>query len=274
MPELPEVETVKIGLSELIIGRRIESVELRFPGLIRGLGVAEFTGALTGATFTGIDRRAKMLIIRTSAGDLIVHLKMSGRFIYCQNNCIDERHARAIFHLDNGYQLRFADMRKFGFFRLVTGGAQPAPELSGLGPEPLDLSLKQFKEMVFAKSGSARPIKLILMDQSFISGIGNLYADEILFAAKIHPARRAGSLTGEEVVELYRQIKRVLLKAIDNRGTTFDLYVDAEGRQGGHQYELKVYRRAGKACSRCGAKIEKVKMGGRGTHFCPVCQER
>ena len=273
MPELPEVETVKRGLSDLVVGLTIESVEIRLPTLPRGQTPGEFIKILTGAKIMGVKRRAKMLVLSTSKGDLVVHLKMSGRFIYCQKDCIEEKHTRAILYLDNGYQLRFADMRKFGFFRLVEGNAfEVAPELQGLGPEPLTMSLDDFKTMLESKRKSVRPIKLILMDQKFIAGIGNIYADEILFDAKVLPTRPTGSLTEKEIQSLLNSIKKELKEAIINGGTSFDLFVDSGGSKGSHQDKLKVYQRGSDECYICNAPIKKIKLGGRGTHFCSQCQ--
>ena len=273
MPELPEVETVKSGLADHVVGLTIQSIEIRLPQLLRDQTPAEFTSILTGARITGVKRRAKMLIINTSKGDLVVHLKMSGRFIYCESDCIEEKHTRALFNLSNGYQLRFADMRKFGFFRLVEGDAlKIAPELQGLGPEPLEMSFEDFKRILGSKRKSIRPLKLTLMDQKFIAGIGNLYADEILFAAKILPTRKIGSLTDSEIRSLFNSITKVLREAIKNGGTSFDLFVDASGSIGSHQKSLQVYQRASSDCYVCNDPIKKVKLGGRGTHFCSKCQ--
>ena len=273
MPELPEVETVKAGLSDRVVGLTVESVEIRLPSLIRGHTPVEFIHILTDAKITGVNRRAKMLILNTSKGDLVVHLKMSGRFIYCEKGCIEEKHTRAIFYLDNGFQLRFADMRKFGFFRLVEGNAlKIAPELQELGPEPLEMSLKEFKTRLGSKRKSVRSLKLTLIDQKFIVGIGNLYADEILFVAKLLPTRKIGSLTDDEIRSLLSSIKNVLKEAIRNGGTTFDLFVDSSGSKGSHQENLQVYQRQSRECYVCNSPIKKVKLGGRGTHFCGECQ--
>jgi len=273
LPELPEVETVKKGLGELVVGTTIESVEIHLPSLLRGQTPAEFIKNLTGAKITGIKRRAKMLILKTSKGELVIHLKMSGRFIYCKQDCTEEKHTRALFYLDNGHQLRFADMRKFGFFRLVEGDAfKLAPELQGLGPEPLEMREEDFKARLELKQKSKRPIKLTLMDQKFIAGIGNIYADEILFDAKILPTRTIGSLTEAETQSLLNSIKKVLKEAIKNGGTSFDLFVDSGGSKGSHQDKLKVYQRESNECYICNTPINRIKLGGRGTHFCARCQ--
>lgn len=273
MPELPEVETIRRDLVKSIVGLTIIDIDLRLPKLIRGYSAEEFVRRLKGAKVLEAGRRAKMLILKTSAGELLIHLKMSGRLIYCPAACLEEKHTHVIFFMDNGSELRFVDMRKFGFFRLVADSElSTIPELANLGPEPLDISLSEFTRLINKKKTSKRSIKALLMDQSFVAGIGNIYADEVLFAAGVMPSRPVLSMTEGETAAIHHQIRTVLSLAVKNRGTSFSQYVDASGQTGRHQEQLKVYRQTGKSCPRCGKPIERIKLGGRGTHFCSDCQ--
>ena len=274
MPELPEVETIRRDLERLAVGRTIVSVDLGWPGSLKG--PAAGLNRLRGARFIGFKRRAKMLLIELDSGDrLLVHLKMSGRLILVSAPTPVDKHTRLIFVLDSGDQLRFIDMRKFGYVKLIeSGGAQTIPELEGLGPEPLapGFSAEDWLDLLAAKKESRRTIKSLLLDQSFIGGLGNIYVDEILHSAGVHPQRPVSSLRTGEIEGIYPAMREILMAAIERRGTTFSLYVDAEGRRGDYLDRLKVYGRRGEPCPACGRPIEKIKVAGRGTHFCPRCQ--
>ncbi len=276
MPELPEVETIRRDLDSLIVDRKIIDTKILLPKILRGGVPSRFKTRLKGRRFIGVGRRAKILILFLDSGDcLLVHLKMSGRLVYVSSQVPRERHTHLYFVLDNDYELRFVDPRQFGYLKLVEGGAlEDIPEIISLGPEPLASSFLQsdFVRLVEDRIKSRRSLKSFLIDQKFIAGIGNIYADEILHAAGIHPERLLSSLTPAELTELYGTIKFVLNQAIKMRGTTFDRYVDAKGQPGKYLEELQVYGRAGKPCFRCGTILRKERIASRGTNFCPGCQ--
>lgn len=277
MPELPEVETIRRDLAKLVVGRKITAVTVATPSLLRGYSPERLKQRLEGRKITGVQRRAKILIFEFDSGDkLLVHLKMSGRLLYVPADAELAKHTHLIFGLDNGSDLRFVDMRRFGYYKLVEGGVlEDVPELRHLGPEPLaaDFSEADFKSLVKAKSGSRRAIKGLLLDQTFLAGVGNLYADEVLYAARINPTRPVGSIRPAEAVRLYHAIREILAEAIESRGTSFDLYVDAQGQPGAYVQKLQVYGRADQACFKCGATLLKTRVAGRGTNYCPGCQK-
>jgi len=226
---------------------------------------------IKGQRILDIKRRGKYIIFALSGGDnLIFHLKMTGQLLVRSNTAEIGRYVRMVFHLDDSRQLRFADMRKLGRVYLV----DDAEAIVGtLGPEPLadDFKLEDFAQILRGRSGRIKPL---LLNQRFIAGVGNIYANEILFAAGIHPLRKADTLAPAEVEALYHAIRQVLRQAIAERGTTFDgAYRDARGRRGRHQESLKIFRREGKPCPRCGTPIARIVLGGRGTYFCPRCQK-
>ena len=276
MPELPEVETIRRDLNELVVGRKIVSVQVVLDKPLRGYPAGRFLERLTGRTVTGVGRRAKILVLELDSGDkVLVHLKMSGRLLYVSDDVPVAKHTHLIFGLDNGRELRFVDMRKFGYIKLVEGGRlEDVDELKRLGPEPLadDFSAADFARLIGSKAASRRPLKAFLIDQSFLAGIGNLYADEILHAAKILPGRSMSSLSRADTDRVYRAMRRILADAIEARGTSFDLYVDAHGEQGGYVKKLQVYGRAKEPCFACGAPLLKVRLAGRGTSYCAGCQ--
>jgi len=277
MPELPEVETIRRDLDKLVVSRRIISVTVASLKLLRGYSPALFKEGLEGRKIIGVGRRAKILILDIDSGDkLLVHLKMSGRLLYLPAAETPAKHTHLVFGLDNGFELRFVDMRRFGYFKLIEGGAlQDAPDLRNLGPEPLavDFTEADFKALIKAKSGSRRAIKGVLLDQTFLAGVGNLYADEVLHAARINPMRPVSSIKPVEAARLYRAIREILTEAIELRGTSFDLYVDAQGRPGRYVEKLKVYGRSDQPCLKCGAILLKERVAGRGTHYCLHCQK-
>ncbi len=275
MPELPEVETIRRDLVRLVVGRAVVAVDVGWPGSLKDVG-PDFTARLIGARFSGFARRAKILIAELDSGDrLLVHLKMSGRLTVVPAGTPPDKHTRVTFELDSREELRFIDMRKFGYIKLVPVGAPAVlPELDRLGPEPLapDFTAADWLDLVAAKGNSKRNVKAVLLDQTFIAGLGNIYVDEILHAAGIHPERPFADVSADEAARIYPEMRRILLDAIVGRGTTFDLYVDGEGRRGEYLERLAVYGRQGKSCRRCGSVIEKIRVAGRGTHFCPECQ--
>jgi formamidopyrimidine-DNA glycosylase len=242
MPELPEVETIRRQLAKKIVGKK-----------------------LNGKKIVGVRRRAKVLMIDFSDGSsLIFHLKLTGQLIF---NGERGPHTRQVFKFGDGSRLVFNDTRKFGWWREVKN--TKAIE-KGLGPEALEVDLKTFQDNL-AKRPNAR-IKPLLMDQKFIAGIGNIYSDEILFASRVHSLRRVETLKDNEIKAIHQNIKKILQKAIQYRGTTEQYYRDACGREGRYYNQLKVYQREGEKCPRCGAIIKRIKLGGRSTRFCPKCQ--
>ncbi len=270
MPELPEVETIKNELMPHVIGRRVAGVTLGWKGIVKQSSPEEFCAHLVGQGVTWISRRGKYLIFSLSSDQaLIIHLKMTGSLLL--NHASDEadKFIRAILHLDNNYQLRFRDPRKFGAMWLV----EDASRVTGkLGPEPLDenLTAQALAERVSKRKA---PIKPLLLDQNFIAGIGNMYADEALYDAKIHPLRPASRLSQEEIRRLHKAIKEVLRAAIGNKGASVENYFRPGGELGTAHFKFRVaHGLGGKFCPRCGTPIERIVVRNRGTYFCPKCQ--
>lgn len=266
MPELPEVETIKRDLEKVVLGRKITEVCVRNPKVIREPGVAKFKKLLAGATIKNILRRAKLLILELSNGKfLTIHLKMTGQLVYPGGS----KNSRVAFHLSGGKILDLNDQRLFAELRLVDDW-RSLEFIQKLGPEPADLSLWQFKELLDKKRTA---VKTLLMDQTFVSGIGNIYASEILFRAGIHPERRANELTEKEKELLFKAINDILKMAVEHAGSSVDDYVRVSGEKGGYVKYHKVYGREGKECLVCKTMIKKINQGGRGTYFCPRCQK-
>ena len=268
MPELPEVETIRRDLSRDLKGKRIKDVEILNAKVIKEPRPQEFKKRLKGAVFKDFLRRAKVLAVKLSSGDyLVVHLRMTGQLVYSAKK---EEKARVIFVLANGKYLNFNDQRLFAELRLVDDW-QKLEFVQGLGPEPLEktFTAKKLKTML---AGKKTKIKPLLLDQTFIAGIGNLYAQEALFVAGIMPTRAANKLSGNEVSKLYSAIQKVLRKAIELKGSSVDNYLNGRGEQGKYHLRLKVYDRQGEPCLRCKTTIKKISLGGRGTCFCPKCQ--
>jgi len=271
MPELPEVETIRRDLSKLIVGRKILSISTDSPKQIKP-SFEVVKKKVVGASIEKIERRAKLLQFFLSNGEILVaHLKLTGRLLVREKGTPSDSWQRLFLSLSGGKELRFADLRKFGWLKLLKDKAELEKLLATFGPEPLDgISLQEF-QMILAST--SRPIKIVIMDQEKIGGVGNIYASEALFLAKIHPAKAANQLKKEEGKELLEAIKKVLMAGIKYRGASDQYYLDALGHQGRYQEHFLVYNRAGKKCLRGHEKIEKIKLGGRGTYFCPVCQK-
>ncbi len=270
MPELPEVETIKNELLPHIVGRRVTSVTLFWEGLVRQPSVKEFYSRLIGQRLTGLTRRGKYLIFSLSSGEvLIIHLRMTGSLLLKPASAEVGKFIRAILHLDKETGLHFRDPRKFGVMWLVEDASII---VNKLGPEPLEAG---FTPQVLAQRLANRtaPIKALLCDQPCIAGIGNMYADEALFAAGIHPLRLGGSLASEEVEHLHQAIQRVLWSAIGNKGASVDSYFRPDGALGTAHFQFQVaHRLGGKLCPLCGTPIERIVVRNRGTYFCPKCQ--
>lgn len=272
MPELPEVETVVRGLRAPLDGRTITGVIVGWPGAFATPDAPQFADRIAGQTVRKLDRRGKYILIRLTADTLIIHLRMTGR-LYVAPDDVEEhadRWVRATFQLDNAHQLRFSDSRKFGRCWLVD---DPQQVLGRLGPEPLDedFSFADFRARI---ADRRRQIKPLLMDQHIIAGIGNIYADEALFLARLHPLSTADSLDDDDLRRLYDAIRAVLRDGIAREGASVNWYRKPDGSRGSAQHGLNVYGQTGEPCPRCGHPVEKIVVGQRGTHLCPACQTR
>jgi len=270
MPELPEVESIKNELLPHIVGRYISSLTMFWSGIVHQPSVEEFCSRLIGQKITVVARRGKYLIFSLGSGEaLIVHLKMSGSLLLKPLSAEPDKYTRAIIYLDNELQLCFRDPRKLGAMWLV-GDIDSI--VGKLGPEPLAASFTpQLLLERLAKRGA--PIKAILCDQTFVAGIGNMYADEALFSARIHPLRLGKSLSQDEVERLYHSIQEVLSLAIGYKGASVDTYLRPSGELGTAHFHFQVaHRLSGNLCPVCGTPIERIAVRNRGTYFCPKCQ--
>lgn len=272
MPELPEVETIRLSLEEKLTGRTIKGVEVRYPRMVQLQTVAELQRNIIGKTIHHLQRRGKYLLMRLSE-DLVlaIHLRMTGQLTVQPADHPVADATYFLLRLDNDTELRFRDQRKFGKVFVFAANQLP-PALAKMGPEPL---ADEFTSELLRKrfAGHKLAVKKALLNQEIIAGIGNIYADEALFVAGIHPARPVDSLTAAESERLHQAIRQVLQEGIANRGTTKRDYLDGEGNPGSYQNMLRVYGRKGLPCPQCGAPVAKMNFGGRGTHFCPLCQK-
>ncbi len=270
MPELPEVETVVRTLRPRLQGRRILSVDVAAPAAVGGQAAA-FVRAVAGTRVTGLRRRAKLVLIDLdSGGTLAVHLKMTGRLLI-KSEHEPHRHDRVRLGLDSGDILVFADMRTFGSLRhFPPGGLESWPFYRDLGPEPLGMAEAEFVDRLVGRNSA---VKALLLDQTVVVGIGNIYADESLFRARIHPAARASSLTPARLRRLFAAVQAVLTQAIAENGSSIRDYLDAEGNAGGFQNSFKVYGKKGEPCPVCRAELQATKVAGRTSTFCPQCQK-
>ncbi len=243
MPELPEVETVCRQLARKIVGKKLGKHAV-----------------------AGVRRRAKIIIIDFKDGSsLLFHLKLTGQLIF---NGTPSAYTRKVFYFNDGTRLVFNDVRKLGWWKKIK---DTKPIEKGFGPESLEIDLKTFRDIL--RNHPNAKIKSALMNQKIIAGIGNIYSDEILFAAKVGPLRLIKTLTDKEIQQIHQYIKKILKRAIQYRGTTEKDYRDVYGRKGGYLKYIKVYNKEGESCSRCGGLIKRIKLGGRSAHFCPVCQK-
>ena len=271
MPELPEVETIRRSLARRLVGRRLAGCRVMGPHVLQGCRPAELR-QLRGLRVADLGRRGKYLIIVLEKGvSLVFHLKMTGQFLLGGAERPLDRHTHFVLRLAGGKEdLRFRDVRKFGRLRLVRGREDELESaFSGLGPEPLQLGRDEFARLLGRRSGR---LKSLLLNQSFLAGIGNIYADEILFAARLHPLASAARLRPAQIGRLWRSLQRVLGRAVARGGSTIRDYRDADGRAGFFQLEHKVYGRASLPCRRCRQPVRRIVIGGRSTHFCPRCQ--
>jgi len=274
MPELPEVETVARLIRPGVEGRRVTAVEVDWLRTLRGLSEGAFRERVVGTRMTRLWRRAKFLVVdleerRRPAGHLLIHLGMSGRLYVVDRSAERAAHERVRLELDGGKTLVFLDVRKFGRFTWIEDPEEP---FAKLGPEPLgeDFQLEWFRREL---KGRRRQLKPLLLDQSFVAGLGNIYVDESLHRAGIHPLRRADRLPRKAADRLHAEIRATLAEAIEHEGSSFDtFYRTPEGQPGRYQDQFQVYGRQDRPCRRCGSTIRKLVVGGRGTHLCPRCQ--
>lgn len=274
MPELPEVETIKKTLEHLTIGKQIEDVTVYWPKIIKKpVEHEQFIDALKGQTIEAVGRRGKFLIFYLTDLALVSHLRMEGKYGLFPVDKEMDKHTHVLFTFTDGTQLRYKDVRKFGTMHLFLKGEElTSLPLSQLGPEPLsDEFTTEYMMQSLAKT--SRNIKAVLLDQTLVVGVGNIYVDESLFRAKIHPQRVASSLTEKEIERIVSEVKATLAEAIEQGGSTIRTYINTQGQIGMFQQQLLVYGRNGEPCKECGNEIEKMKVAGRGTHICPSCQK-
>jgi len=273
MPELPEVETIRKNLEPKLLGRRFEDVEILDSRLTRPVDPAEVAAELTGERVAAVDRRGKYLIVRFESGlVLLIHLRMTGNLAHSRNGAsVGAPHLRAVVRLDDGSDVTYRDVRRFGTWLVLGPDELDAYLRVRLGVEPLGpgFSGRDLGERLARRRG---PVKGVLLDQRALAGVGNIYADEALWRARIDPRRPANDLQQAEIGALHRGIRRALEAGIARQGATLRDYRTPDGDAGGMQHEFKVYGRGGEPCSRCGTLIEKTKVAGRGTWFCPACQ--
>jgi formamidopyrimidine-DNA glycosylase len=273
MPELPEVETVKRTLASLVVGKTIKQVTVSLPRIIRRPDdIHLFKEQLAGTTIIAVERRGKFLKLFAHPYVLVSHLRMEGKYSVKDSTEPVEKHVHVIFHFTDGTELRYKDVRQFGTMDLFLQGEETkeAP-LEKLGPEPLEdqFTLDWFHKNLRKRSTKIKPL---LLNQHFLVGLGNIYVDEALYKAKIHPLRSANSLTEEEVANLFFSIRETLQTAIDAGGSSVRSYVNGQGEIGYFQLQIQVYGRKNEPCYTCGEPITRIIVGGRGTHICKTCQ--
>ena len=278
MPELPEVETIRSQLQKLIVGKRIKEIKVILPKMVK-LPLGKFRKAVIDATVKEVRRRAKILILELSSRwSLLIHLKLSGRLIFRQKNETlrpeDKKWNHLIYYFNDGSRLFHNDLRQFGYVKLIKSS-----QLSDffkeekLGPEPLTENFTFNEFSAILKKKLKAKIKQFLMDQQNIAGIGNIYSDEILFFAGVHPLKKIADLKPAKIRKIFEGIKKILSEAIKLQGSSVDLYLNALGQEGKYVPRLKVYGRDGQKCQQCGITVKRLKIGGRSAHFCPHCQK-
>jgi formamidopyrimidine-DNA glycosylase len=280
MPELPEVETVARDLRGLVLGATIVDATALWPRTLRTHAPETIGAALSGRQILAVGRRGKQLVVELSGGAILtIHLKMTGQLFVVPAGALVDLHVRLVLAFEDGRELRFRDIRKFGriglYFVDEASGeavveAGGVAVFAGTGPEPLDeaFTVRDWRRRLRARRGR---LKSLLLDQSFLAGVGNIYADEALWAARLHPLRSAPTLRPADERRLYLAVRRILAEAIERRGSSIDDYTAPEG-DGSMQERLLVYQRAGECCRRCGRPVRRIVVGGRATHFCSWCQ--
>ena len=277
MPELPEVEVVRLGLETHVVGRTITAVDVLHPRPVRrhAAGPDDFAARLTGRRVEEARRRGKYLWLPLDNGDaLLAHLGMSGQLLVQPATALLERHLRVRLSLDGPYELRFVDQRMFGGLAISTGGAELPPEIAHIARDPMD---PEFDDDAFVARLRKRTsgVKRLLLDQTLVSGVGNIYADEALWLARLHGDRPGDRLRRSDATALLAAVRTVMAAALAQGGTSFDaLYVNVNGESGYFDRSLEVYGQEGEPCSRCGTQVERVSFMNRSSYFCPRCQPR
>jgi formamidopyrimidine-DNA glycosylase len=274
VPELPEVETVRSRLEPVLVGRRLERVEIHDPRLTRPFDPVGVAAELEGERIVAVDRRGKYLIVRFESDRvLLIHLRMTGNLLHGSDASVQpaDPHRRAVVRLDDGSDVVYRDVRRFGTWLLVEPHELEPYLGDRVGHEPLERSFTT-KRLAEALAGRRTPIKSAILDQRRLAGVGNIYADEALWRARIHPQRPAGELEPVEHKALHGGIRAALKAGIERQGATLRDYRTPDGGSGAMQHEFKVYGREGEPCDRCGTPIEKIRAAGRGTWYCPNCQ--
>jgi formamidopyrimidine-DNA glycosylase len=276
MPELPEVESVRRRLAPVLEGRVFEQVRIDDPRLTRPLDPFEVARELDGERVVLVDRRGKYLIVRFESGRaLLVHLRMTGSFLTSTDGSPlpEDAHRRAVVTLDDGSDVAYRDVRRFGTWLLLEPDEVDAYVDARVGHEPLATAYRA-KHLAERLAGRRAPVKAAILDQRTVAGVGNIYADEALWRARLHPLTPAEKLDPDEVRALYTGIRESLRAGIRRQGSTLRDYRLPDGAEGGAQHEFKVYGRGGEPCDRCGTPIDKIRVAGRGTWYCPSCQVR
>jgi formamidopyrimidine-DNA glycosylase len=273
VPELPEVETIRAGLERKLVGRTIEEAEILDGRLTRPFEPAAVAAELAGERIAALERRGKYLVVRFESGRvLLIHLRMTGGLRHApRGKLAEDPYRRAVVRLDDRSDVGYRDMRRFGTWLLLEAGEIDGYLAERLGEEPLGPGFTT-RELGRRLAGRTAPIKAALLDQRTVPGLGNIYADEALWRARVHPLRPAGTLAPEELRAVHSGIRRALERGIARRGATLSDFADSEGAAGSMQDEFNVYGRLGEPCPRCGTPIEKTRAGGRGTWYCPGCQ--
>ena len=274
MPELPEVETVKEALNQTVKGQTIKEIELRYEPMIKNMSADEFKEKLINQTIQEVSRRGKYLVFHFDDYQLLSHLRMEGKYFYVDSNFELNSHVHVIFTLENGKRLLYQDTRKFGTYHLYDKAIDletTAPfQVLGLEPFATEFTPSYVKEKIQNKK---KPIKSLLLDQTIVCGLGNIYVDEVLYRARLHPLTSSSELTDKDIENVVKYTVEVLARAIELGGTTIRTFRSSHGVSGTFQNELLVHQRKGENCYECHTPIEKIKVGGRGTYFCPTCQK-
>ena len=273
MPELPEVETIRLKLEPHLVGRRFDCVEIGDPRLVRPFEPGAVAAELEGQRVSALERRGKYLVVRFESGRaLLIHLRMTGSLRHAaKGRLADDPHRRAVVRLDDGSDLAYRDVRRFGTWQLLEPGELDYYLEDRLGVEPLERAFTA-RRLGQRLEGRRAPIKAALLDQRTVAGLGNIYVDEALWRAQLHPLRPAGTLDENELGRLTRAIKDTLKTAVKRQGATLRDYSTPDGERGSMQDRFRVYGREGRPCPRCGTPIDKIRAGGRGTWYCPGCQ--
>jgi len=272
VPELPEVETIRAGIAPVLAGARITSATISDPRLVRPLPPDMVAAELVGERIETVERRGKYLIVRfESSRVLLIHLRMTGSLRHGRSGSLgDDPYRRAVLRLDNGSDVAYRDVRRFGTWELLEPGELRGYLAARLGPEPL--GAMSAARLGHRLSGRRAPLKAALLDQRTLAGLGNIYVDEALWYARLNPLRPAGGLDLDELRSLHRGIRKALRLGLERQGASLRDYARPDGESGGMQNEFRVYGRDGEPCDRCRAPIAKTRVAGRGTHFCPRCQ--